>query len=199
MRLSTIYGIICAVILLCVSVSAIASTETAIFSAGCFWCAEEAFEKVPGVEKVVSGYTGGKVQNPSYEEVSAGGTGHYESVEVYFDADKITYSELLNVFWKNIDPIDAEGQFCDKGQQYKAAIFYNSPEQQKLAQQSKKELQRKKRFKNITTTILPASEFYPAEEYHQDYAKKNPVRYHYYRYRCGRDQRLEQLWGKPKL
>ena len=175
-----------------------AKTETAIFSAGCFWCAEEAFEKVPGVEKVVSGYTGGSAKNPTYKEVSAGGTGHYEAIQVYFDTDKVSYTKLLDVFWRNVDPVDPDGQFCDKGQQYKAAIFYSDADQEKLASQSKKNITRSGRFKKITTAILPAAEFYPAEEYHQDYAKKNPVHYQYYRYRCGRDQRLEQLWGSPQ-
>lgn len=173
-----------------------AKTETAIFSAGCFWCAEDAFEKVAGVEKVISGYTGGSLKSPTYEEVSAGGTGHYEAVEVYFDPEKISYSKLLDVFWRNIDPVDADGQFCDKGQQYKAVIFYNSPEQKKLAEDSKDDLSKTGRFKIITTAILPASEFYPAEEYHQGYAKKNPVRYQVYKYRCEREQRLEKVWGK---
>ena len=198
MRLNTVCSAIFAGILLFISSSVFAKIETAIFSAGCFWCAEDAFEKVPGVEKVLSGYTGGTVKNPTYQKVSAGGTGHYESIEVYFDSDKVSYSKLLDIFWRNVDPVDTEGQFCDKGQQYKAAIFYNDAEQKKIALQSKENLKRGGRFKVITTAILPASEFYPAEEYHQHYAQKNPTRYHYYRYRCGRDQRLEQLWGTPK-
>lgn len=176
--------------------SVFAKTETAIFSAGCFWCAEEAFESLPGVEKVISGYTGGSLKNPSYEQVSNGGTGHYEAIEVYFDSDKTSYAKLLDTFWKNVDPVDAEGQFCDKGQQYLAAIFYADAEQKKLADESKEKLLKSGKFKTIATQILPASTFYPAEEYHQDYAKKNPLRYHYYRLRCGRDQRLEEVWGK---
>lgn len=179
-----------------IPVAASAETATAIFAAGCFWCAEDTFEDVPGVTKVVSGYTGGTVKNPSYEQVSAGGTGHYESIEVYYDTSKTSYSKLLDVFWKNEDPTDSEGQFCDKGQQYRAVIFYANAEQKKLAEQSKAALVKSGRFKTIATLILPAKEFYPAEDYHQQYAKKNPVRYHYYRYRCGRDQRLEELWGK---
>ncbi len=175
---------------------AFAKTETAIFSAGCFWCAEDAFEGLPGVEKVISGYTGGTVKNPSYEQVSEGGTGHYESIEVYFDSDKTSYAKLLDVFWKNVDPVDADGQFCDKGQQYRSVIFYSDAEQKKLANESKEKLLKSGKFKTIATQILPASTFYPAEEYHQDYAKKNPVRYQYYRLRCGRDQRLEEVWGK---
>lgn len=196
MKMSNVCRIIVIGFICIYSSLVLAKTETAIFSAGCFWCAEDAFEKVAGVEKVISGYTGGSVKSPTYEEVSAGGTGHYEAVEVYFDSDKISYPKLLDVFWKNVDPVDADGQFCDKGQQYKAAIFYNSPEQKKLAEESKDELAKTGRFKIITTAILPASEFYPAEEYHQGYAKKNPVRYQYYKYRCGREQRLEKVWGK---
>lgn len=173
-----------------------AETATAIFAAGCFWCAEDAFEGVPGVTKVLSGYTGGSVKNPTYEQVSAGGTGHYEAIEVFYDSDKTTYSKLLDVFWRNEDPTDSEGQFCDKGQQYRAVIFYANPEQKKLADESKAMLIKSGRFKSIATEILPAKEFYPAEEYHQNYASKNPVRYHYYKYRCGREQRLQQVWGK---
>ena len=173
-----------------------AGISTAIFAAGCFWCAEHDFEQVPGVDKVIAGYTGGMVANPSYEQVSAGGTGHYESVEVFYDPDKISYQKLLSVFWKNVDPLDSSGQFCDKGQQYQAVIFYANPEEKKLADASKDALMHSGKFKSIATLILPASTFYPAEDYHQGYARKNPVRYHYYRYRCGRDQRLKEVWGE---
>jgi peptide-methionine (S)-S-oxide reductase len=184
------------VLFVLIPVAASAETATAIFAAGCFWCAEDAFEKVPGVTNVISGYTGGTVKNPSYEQVSAGGTGHYESIKVYYDTTKTTYAKLLDVFWKNEDPVDADGQFCDKGQQYRAVIFYANPEQKKLAEVSKQALIKSGKFTTIATEILPAQEFYPAEDYHQNYATKNPVRYHYYRYRCGRDQRLQEVWGE---
>ncbi len=165
----------------------------ATFAMGCFWCGESDMEKVPGVITVVSGYTGGTVKSPSYEEVSAGGTGHRESVEVTYDPAKVTYEHLLQAFWHNIDPLDNTGQFCDKGQQYRAAIFYRDAAQKQAADASKAVLL--KRWPNIATDILPAGTFYPAEEYHQDYYKKNPVRYHFYRFNCGRDERLKQVWG----
>ncbi len=174
------------------------TTATAIFAAGCFWCAEHDFEAVPGVLKVVSGYTGGSVKNPTYKQVSAGGTGHYESIEVYYDPAKISYSQLLTVFWHNVDPVDPTGQFCDKGQQYRAVIFYKNNTEKKLAEESKANLLKSGKFKSIATLILPAKTFYPAEDYHQGYAQKNSVRYRYYRYACGRDQRLEEVWGKKK-
>lgn len=166
--------------------------EVATFSMGCFWCAEEAFDGVPGVVKVLSGYTGGTVQNPTYEEVSGGGTGHRESVEVTFDPSKISYEKLLDIFWHNVDPLDPEGQFCDKGPQYRSAIFYHDEAQRRAAQASYAAVQ--KRFGRIYTDVIPASRFWPAEEYHQQYAKKNPVRYHFYRYNCGRDARLKEIW-----
>lgn len=172
-----------------------AQTATAYFAAGCFWCAEHDFEKVPGIEKVISGYTGGKVVNPTYEQVSKGVTGHFESVEVIYNPEKITYQKLLEVFWHNVDPTDGGGQFCDRGDQYRAAIFYSNAEQKKIAQASKNALIKSGQFNHIATLILPASTFYPAEAYHQAYATKNPLRYKYYRYSCGRDQRLEKVWG----
>lgn len=171
-----------------------ASSATAHFAAGCFWCAEHDFEEVPGVIRVISGYTGGHVANPSYEQVSHGGTGHFESVEVIYDPEKITYAKLLNVFWHDVDPTDAGGQFCDRGDQYRAVIFYNNEEEKNIAEKSKAALLQSGRFKEINTLILPATTFYPAEEYHQGYAKKNPGRYEFYRYTCGRDKRLEELW-----
>ncbi len=177
------------------SITHAASMKTAVFAAGCFWCAEHDFEEVPGVVKVISGYTGGQLKNPTYEQVSQGGTGHYEAVEVIYDPEKITYQQLLNVFWRNVDPTDATGQFCDKGDQYRAAIFYQDKQQKELAEVSKEELIKSGRFKTIATAILPGSTFYPAEQYHQNYAQKNPVRYKFYRYQCGRDQRLSELWG----
>lgn len=170
---------------------------TAIFAGGCFWCMESDFDKVPGVLSTTSGYTGGSLANPTYEQVSAGGSGHIESVLVRFDPARTSYAKLLEVFWPNIDPLTATGQFCDIGSQYRSAIFYRSPEQQRLAEASKAQLQASGRFaKPIVTEILPAGTFYPAEEYHQDYYRKNPLRYHFYRTRCGRDARLEELWGK---
>lgn len=170
-------------------------TATAIFAGGCFWCMESDFDKVPGVVKTVSGYTGGALKNPSYEQVSNGGTSHYESVEVIYNPSRVSYQQLLDVFWHHIDPTDAGGQFCDRGDQYRAVIFYSNNEQKKLALASKKKLEQSGKFEQVATQVLPASTFYPAEDYHQDYYKKNPVRYKYYRYRCGRDQRVEQVWG----
>jgi peptide-methionine (S)-S-oxide reductase len=167
----------------------------ATFAAGCFWCVEEAFDKVPGVLSTTSGYTGGTKKNPTYEEVSAGGTGHAESVEVAFDPAKVSYEKLLDAFWHNVDPLVKDRQFCDTGHQYRSAIFYHDETQRRLAEASKAEVQ--KRFKQpIQTEIVPAGPFYPAEEYHQDFYKKNPLRYKFYRSGCGRDRRLQELWGK---
>jgi peptide-methionine (S)-S-oxide reductase len=173
-----------------------ANRETAIFAGGCFWCEETAFVGVPGVISVTSGYTGGQVKNPTYEQVSAGGTGHAESVEVVFDPTKISYEKLLDVFWHNVDPTQANGQFCDHGNQYRSAIFYTSESQRKAAEQSKQKLEEQPRFKGkIVTQIVAAGPFYRAEEYHQEFYKKNPTRYHEYRLGCGRDARLKQIWG----
>jgi peptide-methionine (S)-S-oxide reductase len=168
----------------------------ATFAGGCFWCMEPPFDKLNGVLSTTSGYTGGQVKNPTYEEVSYGGTGHAEAVQVLYDPGKITYPQLLDVFWHNIDPTVKDRQFCDGGHQYRTAIFYHTEEQKRLAEASKKALIDTGRFKLVVTEIAPASAFYPAEEYHQDYYKKNPLRYKLYRYNCGRDQRLEELWGK---
>ena len=171
----------------------------ATFAGGCFWCVEEVFEKVDGVTSAVSGYAGGTKPNPTYKEVSAGRTGHTEVVEVTYDPGKVTYAELLEVFWRNIDPTDASGQFCDKGSQYRSAIFFHDEEQKRLIEESLKSLEKTKPFDEaIVTEILPASMFYLAEDYHQDYYKKNPIRYRYYKYGCGRARRLEALWGPPK-
>ena len=171
-------------------------TETAIFAGGCFWCVEEAFEKVPGVSSAVSGYTGGTVANPTYEQVASKATGHAEAVQVTFDPGKVSYQQLVDWFWHNIDPVDAKGQFCDKGSPYRSAIYYQGEAQKKVAEASKEAL--KGRFKQpIATEITAASTFYPAEDYHQDYYKKNSLRYQYYKYGCGRAQRLEQIWGPP--
>ena len=170
--------------------------EKAIFAAGCFWCTEEAFEKVPGVISAVSGYTGGKVKNPSYEQVSSGRTGHAEAVLVTFDPKKVSYEKLLDVFWLNHDPTVNDRQFCDSGSQYRPAIFYTSPEQKRLAEASKAKWERAKPFRQpILTEITPASEFYPAEDYLQDYYKKNALQYKIYVTGCGRYNRLDNLWG----
>ena len=180
---------------LLVALPASAQTAKAVFAGGCFWCTESDLEKVPGVISVVSGYTGGRVKGPSYEQVSAGGTGHYEAVEVTYDPKKVSYAQILDAFWHDVDPFDDRGQFCDKGDQYRGAIFYRDGAQKKAAEDSKRAYEQ--RFgRKIVTEILPAGPFYRAEDYHQDYAKKNPLRYHFYRFNCGRDQRLETVWGK---
>jgi peptide-methionine (S)-S-oxide reductase len=171
-------------------------TAVATVAAGCFWCVEADFDKVDGVLETVSGYAGGKAANPTYQQVSAGGTGHTEVVRITYDPAKLTYQQVLDVFWKNVDPLAKDKQFCDTGDQYRSAIFYHDEEQKKLAEASKKAVQAK--FKEpVQTQIAAAGAFYPAEDYHQDYYKKNPVRYKFYRFNCGRDARLEQLWGKP--
>ncbi len=168
----------------------------AFFAGGCFWCMEEVFEKVPGVTAVTSGYMGGRVENPSYEDVSRGGTGHAEAVEVLYDPAKVSYAMLLETFWHNVDPVTPNAQFCDHGSQYRSAIFYQTDEQKRLAEDSKRTLDQSKRFiQPIVTELVMASDFYPAEDYHQDFYKKNPIRYKFYKYNCGRAQRLEELWG----
>ena len=170
--------------------------KTATFAGGCFWCVESDFEKIDGVVEAVSGYTGGQEPDPTYKEVSAGGTGHAEAIQVRYDPDKITYKELLDVFWRHVDPTDAGGQFVDRGSQYRPAIFYHDEEQKRIAEESKAELDKSGRFsKPIATEIVPLSEFYTAEEYHQDYYDKNPVRYKLYRYGSGRDQFINSTWG----
>jgi peptide-methionine (S)-S-oxide reductase len=173
-----------------------AKTEKATFAGGCFWCMEAPFDKLPGVVSVTSGYSGGQLKNPSYEEVSAGNTGHAESVQIVFDPARISYSTLLDVYWHNIDPTVSNRQFCDVGSQYRSAIFYHSEEQRRAALQSKAALEKSKPFTGpVVTEIAPAGEFYAAEEYHQHYYKKNPLRYRFYRSGCGRDRRLMELWG----
>ncbi len=170
--------------------------EKAIFAAGCFWCTEEAFEKVPGVISAVSGYTGGSVKNPSYEQVSNGRTGHAEAVQVTFDPSKVSYEKLLDVFWLNHDPTVKDRQFCDSGSQYRPGIFYTSAEQKQLAEASKAKWDKEKPFRQpILTEITQAGAFYPAEDYHQDYYKKNPLQYKFYVTGCGRYNRLDNLWG----
>ena len=170
----------------------------AYFAGGCFWCMEEAFEKVDGVIAVVSGYMGGTVANPTYEQVSDGHTGHAESIEVTYDPSKVTYQKLLDAFWRNIDPVTPNAQFCDHGNQYRAVVFYSTDEEKRLSEESKSKIEQSKRLPApIVTQLAQASTFYQAEDYHQDYYKKNPLRYKYYKYSCGRAQRLEALWGKP--
>jgi peptide-methionine (S)-S-oxide reductase len=169
----------------------------AIFAGGCFWCMEPPFDELDGVLSTTSGYTGGHTLDPTYEAVSSGGTGHVEAVQVTYDPARIDYERLLEVFWRNIDPTDDGGQFCDRGSQYRAAIFVRNDEQRALAELSKAALQADRPFRGpVLTRILPAAEFHPAEGYHQNYYQTNPVRYKFYRYRCGRDQRLAALWGK---
>ena len=185
-------------VILCASTIVMAATELekATFAGGCFWCMEHAFDEIPGVVSVTSGYTGGWKKNPTYKEVSAGGTGHAESVQVVYDPAKVTYEKLLDAFWHNIDPTTKDRQFCDYGNQYRSAIFYHNEEQHRLALQSKELLEKSKPFKApVVTEIVQATEFYPAEEYHQHYYKKNPIRYNYYRFTCGRDQKLQEIWG----
>jgi len=173
-----------------------AAAAKATFAGGCFWCVEADFDKVPGVLSTTSGYIGGKLANPTYEQVAAKLTGHAEAVEIVFDPGKVTYQKLVEHFWRTIDPTTKDAQFCDQGSPYRTAIFANDADQLKIAQASLAALQKSKPFKDpIVTEIVPAGPFYKAEDYHQDYYKKNPVRYQYYRTACGRDARLKQLWG----
>jgi peptide-methionine (S)-S-oxide reductase len=171
-------------------------TATATFAGGCFWCVEADFDKVDGVLSTTSGYTGGKEANPTYGQVSAGATGHTEAVQIVFDPAKVSYAKLLDVFWRNHDPLTRNRQFCDGGAQYRAGIFYHDAEQKRLAEDTKKTVAGKFAPRQIHTEVTAASKFYPAEDYHQDYYMKNPIRYKFYRYNCGRDQRLEELWGR---
>jgi peptide-methionine (S)-S-oxide reductase len=170
-------------------------TATAVFAGGCFWCMEPPYDVLPGVIATTSGYAGGQKANPTYEQVSAGDTGHIEVIQITYDPKQVSYEKLLEVFWRNVDPLDKGGQFCDRGGTYTTAIFVQSQEERKTAEQSKAAIE-KKLGKPVVTVIRAAATFYPAEEYHQDYYQKNPLRYKYYRYSCGRDQRLEHLWGK---
>ena len=170
-------------------------TETAIFAGGCFWCMEPPFDKLDGVISTTSGYTAGHQKNPTYKQVSAGVTGHTEAIEIVFDPDKVSYEKLLEVFWLNIDPLNAKGQFCDYGTQYRTGIYYLDEQQQKHAEASLAGI-KSKLNKPIATEIKAATQFYPAEDYHQNYYQVNPVRYNYYRWSCGRDQRLQELWGE---
>jgi len=171
-------------------------TATATFAGGCFWCLQPPFEKLDGVVSTTVGYTGGQAKNPTYQEVSGGGTGHAESVQIVYDPQKISYEKLLDIFWHNVDPITANAQFCDHGNQYRTAIFFHDEAQHRLAEESKRRLDESKKLaRPIVTEIVAASEFYPAEDYHQKYHEKNPARYKYYRWNCGRDRRLKELWG----
>lgn len=202
-----IFGVLAVAALLVVSLSGMAEGDPvkpldsanlakATFAGGCFWCMEPPFDKLDGVISTTSGYTGGHTQNVTYKEVSAGGTGHAEAVEIVYDPEKISYEKLLEVFWRNVDPTTPDRQFCDTGRQYRTEIFYHDADQKRLAEQSKDRIEQTKPFQQpVVTEITPATEFYAAEEYHQDYYKKNPLRYKFYRYHCGRDQRLEELWG----
>ena len=174
-----------------------APLDSATFAGGCFWCMEPPFDALDGVASTTSGYTGGTLANPTYEQVSAGGTGHAEAVLVVYDPAKVSYERLLDVFWHNVDPLTADAQFCDEGSQYRTAIFYHDDEQRRLAEASRQRLVDAKRFdRPIVTEIVAAGVFHAAEGYHQDYYKKNPARYKFYRWSCGRDRRLEALWGK---
>lgn len=191
------YAFIISLLLASPFVQAEEKLETAIFAGGCFWCVESDFDKVKGVKETISGFTGGKVKNPSYKQVSAGGTGHTEAVKITYDANQVSYAQLLEKFWHSIDPTTPNRQFCDHGSQYRSEIFYLNEEQKELALKSKQALEKNKPFDDpIVTQITKASEFYPAEDYHQNYYQKNPIRYKYYRFSCGRDRRVEELWGK---
>ena len=175
--------------------AAASGTLKATFAGGCFWCVEEAFDKVPGVVSTISGYMGGQTKNPTYEQVSTGRTGHTEVVQVEYDPKRVSYDKLLDVFWRNIDPTQKDAQFCDHGSQYRSGIFFHDAEQRRLAEASKGALAKNKPFKGeIVTEVTQASQFYAAEDYHQDYYLKNPVRYKFYKTGCGREARLKELW-----
>ena len=174
---------------------ALAATAEAVFAGGCFWCVEADFDKLPGVKQTISGYTGGRVSNPSYKQVSAGGTGHYEAVKVVYDPKRVSYTKLVDFFLHHVDPTDGGGQFCDRGAQYRTAIFATAaqkPEAEAAIARAAKQLKQP-----LKTPVLAAQRFWPAEDYHQDYYRKEPLLYRYYRFRCGRDQRVEQVWGTP--
>lgn len=205
MRLSRIAkgtagALLSASLLMGAGAAASAATAVATFAGGCFWCVESDFDKVPGVLETESGYTGGTVENPTYESVTQGGTGHYEAVRITYDPAKVTYDQLLDVFWHSVDPTDDGGQFCDRGESYKTAVFFHSPAQKRAAISSKKAINDSGALKgSIVTPILMAKAFYPAEEYHQGYYMKDPLRYRFYRFGCGRDNRLREVWGKDAL
>jgi peptide-methionine (S)-S-oxide reductase len=173
-----------------------AAAESAIFAGGCFWCMEEAFDKVPGVTATTSGYTGGTIENPTYEQVSRGGTGHFEAVKVEYDPSAVTYDQLLEAFWRNVDPFDERGQFCDKGESYLSAVFVATDDERQLAESTKEEITESFQMP-VATQILAEQAFYPAEDYHQDFYRTNSARYQYYKLGCARVQRLEEIWGEP--
>ncbi|WP_277253856.1 peptide-methionine (S)-S-oxide reductase MsrA [Neptunomonas phycophila] len=196
-KMKTLLGSAIGSLILTSSLSSQAATQTMIVAGGCFWCVESDFEKIDGVIDVVSGYTGGHQENPTYKQVSSGKTGHYEAVEITFDDEKVSLETLANYYWKTIDPTDDKGQFCDKGTPYLTAMFYQNDEQKAVFEASLKNVEQTKPFDaTIVTPILAASTFYLAEDYHQSYYTKNPIRYNYYRSSCGRDSRIEELWGE---
>ena len=181
------------------TVSAASDDElaTATFAGGCFWCVESDFDKVPGVVETISGYTGGTVENPNYKQVTKGGTGHREAVQIRYDPKQVSYERLLHIFWRSVDPTDGGGQFCDRGESYQTAIFAGNDEERRLAEASREALERSMVLDGpVVTPVEKAGEFYPAEDYHQDYYTKSPFRYRYYRFACGRDSRVQQIWGK---
>ena len=180
------------------SISSAAENDlrVATFAGGCFWCVEADFDHVPGVVRTISGYTGGALEDPTYRQVSAGGTGHREAVQIFYDPDKVSYETLLEIFWRSVDPTDDGGQFCDRGESYETAIFANSPEQKRLADGSKRKLQQSAILDQpVVTPIEAAGRFYPAEDYHQNYYQTSSLRYKFYRFSCRRDARIEELWG----
>ncbi len=173
--------------------------KLATFAGGCFWCMEPPFDKLDGVVSTTSGYSGGRTQDPSYSAVSSGLTGHIEVIQIAYNPDKVSFEELLAVYWVNIDPTNQNGQFCDRGNQYRSALFYHDEDQKRLIEESRRDLDETKPFKQaIVTEIIPFEQFYAAEDYHQDYYQKNPLRYKYYYYACGREKRLKELWGEKK-
>lgn len=182
---------------LAAALPAAAENAVAIFAGGCFWCMEPPYDELDGVAETVSGYTGGHAEAPTYEEVTAGGTGHFEAVRVTYDPERVSFVELADVFWRNIDPFDDGGQFCDRGSSYRAAIFHGDEAEREVAEAGKADIEA--RFdRRMATRILPAAAFYPAEDYHQDYYQKNPLRYRYYRFSCRRDARLDAVWGADR-
>jgi peptide-methionine (S)-S-oxide reductase len=192
-------ALVSSAVVLAAALSGVAAQQptlaSATFAGGCFWCMEPPFDQLTGVISTTSGYAGGHTKNPTYEQVSAGRTGHAEVVQVVYDPARITYERLLDAFWKNVDPLDAGGQFCDRGSQYRTAIFYHSEEQRRLAEASRERIH-KALGRPVVTEIAPVGTFYAAEDYHQDYYSKNPIRYNFYRWSCGRDNRLEEVWGE---
>jgi peptide-methionine (S)-S-oxide reductase len=193
-RIATL--LICFSLLVCIQPLVYGQTlAKATFAGGCFWCMEKPFDVLPGVVSTTSGYTGGQTERPSYRQVSSGKTGHAESVQVVYDPTQVSYEKLLDVFWHNVDPLDAGGQFCDRGSQYRSSVFFYDEQQRKLAEESKQALE-KSGIQPIATQVISAGEFYPAEDYHQNYYETNALKYRFYRFACGRDQRLTEVWGE---